>query len=299
MRTGLAFAVFTVFVTLAEAVTIFVNSLYGLLLHISIFVFTLTLSSLKYAEKANPLDEPVEVRELAIPAGADEPAEVEELIASLTLARKDEPLVNPASKLFLSLSLAPLVRIVNLSMPLLYFPLHAWFALTGFGMLLASLALIKAIGLKREDIGLTFNEPVLQLLIGSWGIYLGVVEYFILRNRIPKLLALGSGPLEIALLALEIAFFTGFVEELVFRGVIQHSAVAAMGRKAGLLGTSVVFTILHMGWLSLLDMLFVFLVGLAFGFVALETGSIAGVSIAHGLTNVMLFIVMPTINLRT
>jgi membrane protease YdiL (CAAX protease family) len=62
----------------------------------------------------------------------------------------------------------------------------------------------------------------------------------------------------------------------------------------GLLSVAVVFAILHIGWLSVLDVFFVFMIGLFFGFVVLKTKSIAGVSLSHGLTNVFLFLVMPS-----
>jgi membrane protease YdiL (CAAX protease family) len=52
--------------------------------------------------------------------------------------------------------------------------------------------------------------------------------------------------------------------------------------------------VLHVGWLSILDLLFVFSIGLFFGFVVLKTGSIMGVSISHGITNVVLFLVAPS-----
>jgi hypothetical protein len=39
--------------------------------------------------------------------------------------------------------------------------------------------------------------------------------------------------------------------------------------------------------------LFVFIVGLAFGLIVLRTGSILGVSLAHGLTNVTLYLIFP------
>ena len=60
-----------------------------------------------------------------------------------------------------------------------------------------------------------------------------------------------------------------------------------------MLGVALVFAFLHMGWLSMLDMVFVFIVGLLFGLFVLKTGSIVGASISHGLTNVVLFMVMP------
>jgi membrane protease YdiL (CAAX protease family) len=45
----------------------------------------------------------------------------------------------------------------------------------------------------------------------------------------------------------------------------------------------------------MLDVIFVFLVAMFFGFVVTRTRSILGVTIAHGLTNVGLFIFFPLV----
>jgi len=51
---------------------------------------------------------------------------------------------NPASNLFLGLSLAPLTRILSLSFPLSYFPRYAWYLVAGILMLVAALAVMYA-----------------------------------------------------------------------------------------------------------------------------------------------------------
>lgn len=198
----------------------------------------------------------------------------------------------PASRLALSFSLAPLIRIIGLSMPLFYFPVHAWYALTGSGVVLASVALMDAEGLGPSEVGLTTREPGVQALVSLTGPFLGVIEYWILR---PGPIAGLDSPLEAALSALSLAFFTGFAEELAFRGIMQGSAIEALGEVPGLLGTTFVFAIMHLGWLSALDLAFVAAVGLFFGYVVVRTNSILGASIAHGLTNIVLFMVMPAI----
>ena len=53
------------------------------------------------------------------------------------------------------------------------------------------------------------------------------------------------------------------------------------------------FAIMHMGFHSVLDVLFVFGVAMFFGWVVKKTGSLLGVTLAHGLTNIMLFLVFP------
>jgi membrane protease YdiL (CAAX protease family) len=198
---------------------------------------------------------------------------------------------NPISNLLLSLSLAPLIRIISLSLPLAYFPRYAWYLVAGAALLLATLTLMRVQGVGFRDVGVTFYKPLTQAAVGLTGIPFGAIEYYILRPE-----PLAAGPLsELVLLSIALIIFTGFTEEMVFRGVMQRSATEALGWKAGVLGVNTVFAVLHIGWLSPLDMIFVFSIGLFFGLITLKTGSIMGVSLSHGITNVILFLVTPSI----
>ncbi len=198
---------------------------------------------------------------------------------------------NPLSNLFLSLSLAPLIRIISLCLPLAYFPYYSWYFLTGSLVFLATLALMRILNLKFSDIGVKFNKPLVQLVIGFSGVPLGIIEFHILK---PEPLISELNLLNLIFLALGFIFFTGFVEELVFRGIIQRSVITCLNWKIGILIVSLIFAILHIGWLSLFDFIFVFLVGLIFGYIVFKTGSIIGVSLSHGLTNVLLFLILPS-----
>ena len=196
-----------------------------------------------------------------------------------------------SSNLFLCLSIAPLIRVFSLSLPLEYFPSYAWYLVAGIPMLVAAVTIIRLQGLKAKDVGITVKKPLLQLAIMFTGIPFGIIEYYILK---PAPIAVDFTILGLVLLAAAFIVATGFVEELVFRGVFQNNAVKAFGPKAGLLAVSVVFAALHIGWLQMADVVFVFAIGLFFGILAFKTGSIAGVSLSHGLTNVFLFLVMPS-----
>ena len=201
---------------------------------------------------------------------------------------------NSASNLFLCLSIAPLIRIFSLSLPLAYFPPYAWYLLAGIPMLIAAITIMRLQNLRLKDVGITLKKPIIQLAIMLTGIPFGILEYFILR---PDPLAAGLSTVDLVFLATGFILATGFVEELVFRGVFQNNAVEVLGKKAGLIGVTAVFAALHIGWLNTFDVAFVFAIGLFFGVLTLKTGSIAGVSLSHGLTNVFLFLVMPSINL--
>jgi membrane protease YdiL (CAAX protease family) len=194
------------------------------------------------------------------------------------------------SNLFLCLSIAPLIRIFSLFLPLAYFPSYTWYLIAGIPMLVAAVIIIKIQRLKLNDVGLNIKKPSVQFAIMFTGIPFGVLEYYVLT---PAPIASDLSIVGFVLLAIAFIFATGFAEELVFRGILQNNAIKLFGPKVGLIAVSAVFAALHIGWLNLMDVTLVFVIGLIFGIFMYKTGSLAGVSLSHGLTNVFLFIVMP------
>ncbi|MEE9202286.1 MAG: CPBP family intramembrane glutamic endopeptidase, partial [Dehalococcoidia bacterium] len=114
------------------------------------------------------------------------------------------------------------------------------------------------------------------------------VEYLIIH---PKPLAAAFG-LGIVFPALVLIATTGFVEELVFRGIMQRAFIEGVGRR-GIIYVSVVFAVLHIGYLFAADVAFVFVVSLFFAWMRERTGSLLGISLAHGITNAVLYLVAP------
>jgi LysM repeat protein len=82
------------------------------------------------------------------------------------------------------------------------------------------------------------------------------------------------------------------LEEVIFRGLIQQASLATYGR-FGITFVAILFAILHVGYKSFLDVIFVLVVAMIFGLVVQRTGSLLGVSISHSLTNICLFLVFP------
>jgi hypothetical protein len=96
----------------------------------------------------------------------------------------------------------------------------------------------------------------------------------------------------ILLAALILLIFTGLLEEFIFRGLQQSTALPILGRYA-IPFVAAVFAVLHLGYRSALDVLFVFGVALFFGWIVQRSGSILGVSLSHGLTNISLYLIFP------
>lgn len=192
-------------------------------------------------------------------------------------------------RLYLSLSLAPLMRVLSLSLPLAERPMVEWYFWIGFLVYVGIFITMPIIKIPATRIGINIGKFPQQLLIGLIGVPLGVIEYYILQPEplVPEL------TIEAMIVpALVLIIFTGVLEEVMFRGLIQQTAIACFGR-FGITFSGLLFAVLHVGYGSVLDVIFVFGAAILFGLITNSTGSLLGVSIAHGLTNIGLLIVFP------
>ena len=144
---------------------------------------------------------------------------------------------------------------------------------------------------KLINLRLSWRSLPLQLLIGITGILLGYVEYLILH---PEPLVVEPRWELIWLPVIFLLIFTGLLEEIIFRGMLQKSSQQYIGRW-GILYVAILYAIMHLGYSSLFNFLFVFAVAIAFGIIVRKTGSIVGVSLSHGLTNISLYLIFPFI----
>ena len=195
----------------------------------------------------------------------------------------------PYHKLLLALALAPLIRILSLSMPLEDIDLMYWYAIVGAPLMMTALLVARTLGLSWRSLGFTLRSLRIQALVVAAGLAFGVAEYFILKPK-PLIDEFSWGAFWLPALILLIG--TGFNEELVFRGVMQSASGDALGKWA-ILYVTVVFAVLHLGYKSVVDVAFVFAVGLLFGWVVAKTRSLLGVSLSHGITNIALYLVVP------
>lgn len=195
-------------------------------------------------------------------------------------------------RIYLTLSFAPLIRLISLSLPMQGLPMIYWYLMVGFLVYIAIFFVIRYGRFSLKQSGLTARYWFLQLLFGLVGIGLGYLEYLILK---PEPLVKEMTWAQLWFPALILLVFTGILEELVFRGLMQSAFAAKINRWLGMVLISVLFAVLHLGYQSLLDVIFVFGVAVVFGILTELTGSILGVSLAHGLTNITLFLVFPFI----
>ncbi|MBN1439950.1 MAG: CPBP family intramembrane metalloprotease [Anaerolineales bacterium] len=189
------------------------------------------------------------------------------------------------------LSLAPLIRILSLSLPLaiLGLPVIYWYMVIGGLLFIAAFVGGKITEFKGRRIGWSLRAWPAQLAMGICGFGLGYIEYLILN----------PGPLaeyvtweDIITAAFILLVFTGLLEEYIFRGLLQSASMQLLGQR-GLVYVAVLFSILHLGYHSFMDLLFVLFVGLLFGWWVWRTHSLLGASLAHGIANISLYVLFP------
>ncbi|MGB9980664.1 lysostaphin resistance A-like protein [Methanobacterium sp.] len=196
------------------------------------------------------------------------------------------------SYLLRSMMILPMIRIIGLTIPLMQVNELYWFPVIAIPLFAASFTLIKSQKLTWKKVGLILGSIPLQLTIALSGVVLGFTEYLILK---PQPL-ISSFNLETVLFgALILIISTGFAEELLFRGILQKNAEKILGKLFGLLYVSILFTALHIGWNSFLDLIFVFGVAIFYGYTFQKTGSLFGITLSHGISNSFLFLIMPFI----
>jgi membrane protease YdiL (CAAX protease family) len=142
--------------------------------------------------------------------------------------------------------------------------------------------------MKPRDIGLVKKGLGMYIPLGIiLGMAVGLLEWFVLR---PKPIVSAFTVQAILPAALILFFTTGLVEELIFRGVLQKTSEVFLGWR-GLVYVSVSFAILHIGQLSVLEVFFVFAIAMCFAWIVKWSGSLIVVIIAHGITNIILYLI--------
>jgi membrane protease YdiL (CAAX protease family) len=206
------------------------------------------------------------------------------LQASLGFKKRGKPFL-------VSLAIVPLIRILNLTLPLAQFETIYWYPLIGIPLFGAVIFGARVTRLNSRAIGfrLTKQDVPVQLLIGLTGIGIGYIEYLILR---PSPYISDLSWIKFWMPALILLVFTGFLDEIIFRGLLQTSATRELGR-LGILYVALVYAVLYIGSQSTLNILFVFSIAILFGVLAFHTGSLIGISLSHGLANITLYLVLP------
>ncbi len=199
------------------------------------------------------------------------------------------------SRFLMALLLVPLIRILSFSLPYVHFNLVSWFIIVSVPIFIAIITIMWLQRLRPKDVGLLtpFNLRRMPIAAGVIlvAIPIGIMEYLILKpNPLP-----GLETTDFISAVLIFVICTGFLEELAFRGVLQYNAVRLFGKWIGIVIVSAFFGLLHAGNISPwnLDCVLAFSAGFLFSIVRERGGTIYGISIAHGLINIVLFLIAP------
>jgi membrane protease YdiL (CAAX protease family) len=197
---------------------------------------------------------------------------------------------HPLHLLPLALVFIPLIKLLTHAFALDVFPLAYWYFNVSLPLLVAVALGVQTMGISYGEIGVRVRGLPIQALVGLTGIVFGFIQYSIPSIR--TVVYSHPGDQSLVLLGLALLFSTGFVEELIFRGVMQYAATETVGNLGGVY-VAALYALLYVGYQSWQLLVFVFVVGLFFSWVVGKTRSIIGVSLAHGLTNILCFLVLP------
>jgi hypothetical protein len=195
------------------------------------------------------------------------------------------------NRIYPALMLLPLFRLLNVAMPVFFNLTLYSYSLAYAPMFIPIYFILKENIVGRSEAGLTFKGFWFYLPLAlSLGFALGWGEYMILN---PQMLTVGLDIKNVLILIVTMIFFVGIVEEFVFRSSLQTVLQERLGPKAGLMLTSIIFGFMHSGYHLPLELLYVTFAGMVFGLLFMLSKSLPVIALAHGATNISLFLVAP------
>ena len=140
-----------------------------------------------------------------------------------------------------------------------------------------------------QSLGFKKTRLLWCVVAAGVGLPLGFLEYWILK----PVFSVAVTPLFALRVFVETGFLVSLGEELVFRGIVQRIWGGVFGEEASLILTSLVFSLLHLGWRSYTEIIFVFFAGLVLGYAYQKTSSLAPPVALHAMNNFTLLFIAP------
>lgn len=195
------------------------------------------------------------------------------------------------NRIYPILLLLPLFRLLNVAMPVFFTVSLYSYPLIYAPMFLPIYLILKDGILSRSEAGITFNGFLFYLpLAVAVGFSLGWGEYNVLR---PGMLLPSVNAENVLILSIIMILFVGVVEEFVFRSALQTVLESRIGSAAGLLAASIIFGFMHSGYHMPQELIYVSFAGVVFGLLFWISKSLPIIAVAHGVTNISLFLVAP------
>lgn len=196
-------------------------------------------------------------------------------------------------KLLPVLALIAMLRVLSVAAVVPGLPIVTWYVTVGGALLIGEALTIRLTDEPWRRLNLAFRRPRLDLGIAAIGIPAGFIGYLLLR---PQPLLLGAGPAETLAGILALVVFAAFAEELLFRGLLQSTAIETFGsRRQGLVYSATMSCVMYLGSGSLLYTIAVGAFGLLLGTIILRGGSVWGATASRGLALVGMAFVWPVL----
>ncbi|WP_094226581.1 CPBP family intramembrane glutamic endopeptidase [Methanolobus psychrotolerans] len=192
------------------------------------------------------------------------------------------------------LSLLPILRLLNVSMPVfsdmtLYLYIYVYTPL-----LVPIYFIIRHQHITKRTLGIHFRDMQKYLPLSvAVGFIIAQGEYLTINagNLVPDLSFVSILKLSIVMI-----FFVGFLEELIFRSLLQTRLSDSFGHVKGLLLASLLFGVMHSGYGTIYEIFFTSFAGLVIGYMFQRTNSLPLVTLTHGFVNVFLFGIIPLLS---
>jgi uncharacterized protein len=185
---------------------------------------------------------------------------------------------SPGRGILPALALVPLLRIQSLVMPIEDVPRILWYVLAGVPVLLAIALTARALQLSPGSLGLRLPQtPWPDLMAAASGIPLGLIAYRVSLGAQP---IVDAGDLIVTVTVLVI--FVAFLEELLFRGLLQRLA-ADISTPAGPVIVTIIYATLFISSYSITLIALMATAGAIFAWAVHRGSSLIGVTIGHGL----------------
>lgn len=191
----------------------------------------------------------------------------------------------------LALALLPLARILSVTMPVEGVPVLYQYAIVGAPLLLGVGFVASIVPAAEISERLRTWSWRREVPVALSGLPLGGAAFLLLEPEAPVERTTWANLLAGSLILLA---FTGFLEELLFRGLLQTSLVELFG-SSGILLSALLFAAAYLGTRSPVAVAFAAVLGVLFGWIVERTGSLLGVALAHGLLSVGALLVWPTL----
>ena len=191
------------------------------------------------------------------------------------------------------LTLVPLLRILNLGTGILAFSPYLWLGGVYFLMLGSIILIMRNYREGCDEIGFSWhtfrNQRWLVVAGVVVGTGLGVAQWFMDLEQPPAEPTLVNTVLAV----LVTGVLVGFVEEVLFRGLLQRWLSDLLDVRISVLTVSVLFGFMHSVWLNSLDVVFAFVVSLMLGVIYARTRNFWFIMLVHAMINAMAFGLLP------